>query len=75
MRDDVVYNKWDNQVMVKTAGDLIYIVCHKEEQQEKEIQKMTTDNSLLESYEVWEDEKTILTFRVLDNYEITPELN
>ena len=75
MRDDVVYNKWDNQVIVKTAGDLIYIVCHKEEQQEKVIQKMTTDNCLLESYEVWEDEKTILTFRVLDNYEITPELN
>ena len=75
MRDDVVYNKWDNQVMVKTAGDLIYIVCHKEEQQEKVIQKMTTDNCVLESYEVWEDEKTILTFRVLDNYEITPELN
>ena len=75
MRDDVVYNKWDNQVMVKTAGDLIYIVCHKEEQQEKVIQKMTTDNCLLERYEVWEDEKTILTFRVLDNYEITPELN
>jgi len=61
--------------MVKTAGDLIYIVCHKEEQQEKVIQKMTTDNCLLESYEVWEDEKIILTFRVLDNYEITPELN
>jgi|TARA_R100001015_G_C4585046_1_gene141060 hypothetical protein len=75
MRDDVVYNKWDNSVMVKTAGDLIYIVCHKEEQQEKVIQKMTTDNCLLESYEVWEDEKIILTFRVLDNYEITPELN
>ena len=75
MRDDVVYNKWDNQVMVKTAGDLIYIVCHKEEQQEKVIQKMTTDNCLLESYEVWEDEKIILTFRVLDNYEIKPELN
>ena len=75
MRDDVVYNKWDNSVMVKTAGDLIYIVCHKEEQQEKVIQKMTTDNCLLESYEVWEDEKIILTFRVLDNYEIKPELN
>ena len=75
MRDDVVYNKWDNQVMVKTAGDLIYIVCHKEEQQEKVIQKITTDNCLLVSYEVWEDEKTILTFRVLDNYEITTELN
>ena len=75
MKDNVVYNKWDNEVMVKTAGDLIYIVCHKEEQQEKVVQKMTTDNCLLESYEIWEDEKIILTFRVLDNYEITPELN
>ena len=75
MKDNVIYNQSDNQVMVKTNGDLIYIVCNKEEQQEKLIQKMTTDNCLLESYEVWEDEKTILTFRVLDNYEITPELN
>tara|TARA_B100000287_G_scaffold30295_1_gene28464 strand:- start:666 stop:893 length:228 start_codon:yes stop_codon:yes gene_type:complete len=75
MKDNVVYNKWDNEVMVKTAGDLIYIICHKEEQQEKVVQKMTTDNCLLESYEIWEDEKIILTFRVLDNYEITPELN
>ena len=75
MKDNVIYNKWDNEVMVKTAGDLIYIVCHKEEQQEKVVQKMTTDNCLLESYEIWEDEKIILTFRVLDNYEIIPELN
>ena len=44
MKDNVIYNKWDNEVMVKTAGDLIYIVCHKEEQQEKVVQKMTTDN-------------------------------
>ena len=46
-----------------------------EEQQEKVVEKMTTDNCLLEEYEVWEDEKIILTFRVLDNYEIKPELN
>ena len=75
MKSDAVYNHWDNLVYVRTNGHTIHIICHKEEQQEKVIQKMTTDNCLLESYEVWEDEKTILTFRVLDNYEITPELN
>ena len=78
MRDDVVYNKHDNRVMVKTDGDLIYIVCHKQEQQDTVVKRMTTDNCLLESYEEWyevEDKKWILTFRVLDNYEIKPELN
>ena len=42
------------------------------------VKRMTTDNCLLESYEEWdegEDKKWILTFRVLDNYEIKPELN
>ena len=75
MKDNVIYNQSDNQVMVKTNGDLIYIICNKEEQQETVVKKMTTDNCLLEEYEVWEDEKIILTFRVLDNYEIKPELN
>ena len=28
MRDDVVYNSPDNEVMVKTNGDLIYIICN-----------------------------------------------
>ena len=32
MKDNVIYNQSDNQVMVKTNGDLIYIVCNKEEQ-------------------------------------------
>ena len=78
MRDDVVYNKWDNQVMVKTQGDLIYIVCHKQEQQDNVVKRMTTDNCLLESYEEWDegkDKKWILTFRVLDEFELKPEYN
>ena len=48
MKDNVVYNKFDNQVMVKTDGDLIYIICHKEEQQDNIVKRMTTDNCLLE---------------------------
>tara|TARA_X000001036_G_scaffold403031_1_gene409264 strand:- start:740 stop:967 length:228 start_codon:yes stop_codon:yes gene_type:complete len=75
MKDNIIYNKSDNRVMVKTNGDLIYIICNKEEQQETVVKRMTTDNCILEHYEVWEDEKVILTFRVLDDYEVIPELN
>ena len=49
-----------------------------ESQQETVVKKMTTDNCMLEHYEVWDDgkdRKWILTFRVLDNYEIKPKLN
>ena len=74
-RENVIYNQPDNQVMVKTDGDLIYVICNSEEQQHTVVKKMTTDNCLLESYEVWEDEKVILTFRVLDEYEVKHELN
>ena len=59
MKDNVIYNQSDNQVMVKTNGDLIYIVCNKEEQQETVVKRMTTDNCILENYEVWEDEQVI----------------
>ena len=61
--------------MVKTEGDLIYIICNSEEQQDTVVKKMTTDKCLLESYEVWEGNKVILMFRVLDNYEIKSDLN
>ena len=74
-RENVIYNQPDNQVMVKTDGDLIYVICNSEEQQDTVVKKMTTDNCLLESYEVWEDKKVILTFRVLDEYEVKHELN
>jgi len=39
---------------------------------------MTTDNCILESYEEWDegdDMKWILTFRILDEYELKPDLN
>ena len=78
MRDDVVYNKWDNEVMVKTAGEYIYIICHNEEQVEPVMNRMNTDTCFLSDYEEWdedEDMKWILTFRVLDKYEKKVEYN
>ena len=78
MKDDVTYNHADNEVMVRTDGDLIYVICNKEDQQNKVIKKMCTDNCILEDYEQWdegEDMKWILTFRILDEFERKIELN
>ena len=78
MKDNTVYNRPDNKVFVKTNGDLIYVICNKESQQEKVIKKMINDNCILESYEEWDDDsdkKWILIFKILDEYELKPELN
>ena len=78
MRDNVVYNKWDNEVMVKTSGEYIYIICHNEEQVEPVMNRMNTDTCILSDYEEWdedEDMKWILTFKVLDDFEQLPEKN
>jgi len=78
MKDGVVYNKPTNEVFVKTDGDLIYVICNKENQQDIVVKKMTTDNCMLEHYEEWDDGtdmKWILTFRVLDDYDVKPNYN
>ena len=78
MKDNIIYNRVDNKVFVKTNGDLIYVICNKESQQEKVIKKMTNDNCILESYEEWDDDsdkKWILIFKILDEYDLKPELN
>jgi hypothetical protein len=78
MKENIVYNESDNHVMVRTNGDLIYVICNKEEQQNAVIKKMTTDTCILDSYEEWDDDsdmKWILTFRILDKYEKYPDLN
>ena len=78
MRDNAVYNRADNEVMVRTNGDEILIICNTESQMDKVVQKMTTDTCKLAGYEEWdddEDRKWILTFRVLDEYEKKTEYN
>ena len=78
MRGDAVYNKSDNRVMVKTDGDLIYIICNKEEQQDNVVKRMTTDNCLLESYEEWdegEDKKWIMTWKIPQEFDKLIEYN
>ena len=78
MKDNTIYNHADNQLYIKTAGDTIVIICSKESQQEQVIKKMVTDTCILDSYEEWDEDddmKWILTFRLIDNYELKPDLN
>ena len=78
LKDNTVYNYPENEVLVKTNGDLIYIICNKESQQDIVVKKMINDNCMLESYEVWDegdDMNWILVFRILDKFDIKSELN
>ena len=78
LKEDTIYNRADNQVFVRTDKDLIYVICNKESQQDKVVKKMITDNCILESYEVWDEDddmKWVLTFRILDEYDLKPNLN
>ena len=78
LKENIVYNYSDNEVLVKTNGDLIYIICNKESQLDIVVKKMINDNCMLESYEVWDegdDMKWILVFRILDEFDIKFELN
>ena len=78
MKDDTIYNHAQNQLYVRTNGNKIVIICSKESQQEQVVKRMTTDSCILESYEEWDEDddmKWILTFRILDEYELKPDLN
>ena len=61
-----------SRVMVRTDGDLIYVICNKEDQQKKVISKMCTETCVLEHYEEWdegEDKKWIMTWKVPQEYD------
>ena len=78
MKDDVVYNRPENIVMVRSQGNKIVVVCKDEDQVQPVMDRMNTDTCFLSDYEEWdegEDMKWILTFKVTDDYEQLPEKN
>ena len=78
LKDNTVYNRADNLVYVKSQGDLIYVICNKESQQDIVVQKMTTKNCMLESYEEWDegkDKKWIMTWKVPSGFDKPIEYN
>ena len=62
MKEETIYNRPDNQLMVKTNGDLIYIICNEESQQEEVTKRMVNDNCILESYEEWDEDDSLSTY-------------
>ena len=79
VKSDVVYNHWDNVVYVKTNGDEIHIICDKENQMDRVVERMSTPQCALAGYEEWdedEDKKWILKFIVCgSDFEMAPEFN
>jgi hypothetical protein len=78
MRENTIYNRPTNEVMVRTNGNFIYIICNKEEQVQPVMDKMTNNTCYLSDYEEWDDDEDmrwILTFKILDEFDIKPKLN
>ena len=68
MRENIIYNRPTNEVMVRTSGNFIYIICNKEEQVQPVMDKMTNNTCYLSDYEEWDDDedmRLILTFKIL----------
>ena len=78
MKENIIYNRPDNEVMIKSNKDFIVIICRNEEQVQPVMDRMNTDTCFLSDYEEWdegEDMKWILTFKVTDDSESLPEKN
>jgi hypothetical protein len=78
MKENIIYNRPDNEVMIKSNKDFIVIICKEEDQVQPVMDRMNTDTCFLSDYEEWdegEDMKWILTFKVTGEYEQLPEKN
>ena len=69
LKSNIVYNQPNNQVMVKTDGNKIVIICNTEEDLEnvhKRFSKRNT-NTFLVDYEEWDEgevKKYIVTYEI-----------
>jgi hypothetical protein len=78
MKDNIIYNRPDNEVMIKSNKDFIVIICRNEEQVQPVMDRMNTDTCFLSDYEEWdegEDMKWILTFKIIDEMDSKVEYN
>ena len=55
VKPNITYNNPDNEVMVRTDENFIYVICKKESQTDKVVQKLTTPKCKLVSYEEWDE--------------------
>ena len=69
-QEEIVYNKDYNQVMIKSFGNKIYIIC-KESKEQQVIERMSTKTCILSEYKEWSSERgmekrSLLVFQVMD---------
>ena len=69
-QEEIVYNKDYNQVMIKSFGNKIYIIC-KESKEQQVIKRMSTPTCILSEYKEWSSERgmekrSLLVFQVMD---------
>ena len=69
LKSNIVYNQPNNQVMVKTDGNKIVIICNTEEDLDKVHMRFSkrNTNTFLVDYEEWdegEDKKYIVTYEI-----------
>ena len=67
MRSESVYNEWDNMVYVRSNGDLLHIICNKEEQMDAVNERFYGTGNELIGYEEWdegEDKRWIMVWKV-----------
>ncbi len=69
LKYNIVYNQPNNQVMVKTDGNKIVIICNTEEDLDKVHKRFSkrNTNTFLVEYEEWdegEDKKYIVTYEI-----------
>jgi|TARA_B100000315_G_scaffold146059_1_gene134920 Rad3-related DNA helicase len=72
LKDNIIYNRSENTVMVKTNGDKIVIICNSEDQMDKVHDRFKDSGNYLIDFEVWdegEDQKYIITYQVSDDSE------
>ena len=72
MKSDAVYNQWDNMIYVRTNGDMIHIICHKEEQMDVVNERFHDSGNELVGYEEWDegdDKRWIMTWKVPKEYD------
>jgi|TARA_Y100000310_G_scaffold40937_1_gene38399 hypothetical protein len=80
MKKNVVYNHYNNQILVSTNNDLIYIICNNEEQMNKVNERFTKKDAktVLVDYEEWDegvDKKWILTYQVMEEFDKPIDVN
>ena len=78
MKSNAVYNHWDNLVYVRTDGNMIHEICHKEEQMDAVNERFHGTGNEFVGYEEsdeGDDKKWIMTWKVPQEYDKLIEYN